>query len=451
MSQTCVKETAAPNQVNVGEEDACLARLRVCMISYSAYESDGRVMRYAELLAKLGSEVDVIAVARNDRPPREVIAGVNVLRVQRRLTAEKGQLSYLFRVLQFFFRAMWVTSRRDWTKHYDLVHIHSVPDFLVFVALLPKLRGAKVILDIHDILPELYASKFEKWGAATSPLFRAMLMIERVSSRFADYVIAANDIWREKLVARSVPAAKCTSLLNFPNRSVFKRRGRTRQDDRFLIIYPGTLNWHQGLDLAIRAFNRIKDAHPKAEFHIYGIGPSLRDLSRLIEELDLADRVKLLGTRKLSEIAEVMENADLGIVPKRNNPFGDEAFSTKTLEFMAMGVPVIVSNTKIDRYYFNDALVKFFEAGNESSLAAAMAEIIESTSLREALVRNATEFVRLNDWETHRHKYIGIVRQLLRKQKLRTTGQLPVEPAVQLPAASGAAFPQANSESRVPH
>lgn len=421
------------------------------MISYSAYESDGRVMRYAELLASMGSEVDVIAVARNERPPREIIAGVNVLRVQRRLTAEKGQLSYLFRVLQFFFRAMWVISRRDWTKRYDLVHIHSVPDFLVFVALLPKLRGAKVILDIHDILPELYASKFEKWGAVTSPLFRAMLLIERVSARFADYVIAANDIWREKLVGRSVPPAKCTSLLNFPNRSVFKRRGRTRQDDRFLMIYPGTLNWHQGLDVAIRAFNRIKDVHPEVEFHIYGIGPSLEELSRLIDELGLAGQVKLLGTRKIREIAEIMENADVGIVPKRNNPFGDEAFSTKTLEFMAMGVPVIVSNTKIDCYYFNDTLVKFFEAGNERSLAEAMTEIIESPILREALIRNGTEFVQLNDWDTHKHKYIGIVRQLLRKQKSRTTGQLPVEPAVQLPAGSGRAFSQPNSESGIPH
>ena len=41
-----------------------------------------------------------------------------------------------------------------------MIHVHSVPDFLVFAALVPKLLGARIILDIHDILPEFYASKF---------------------------------------------------------------------------------------------------------------------------------------------------------------------------------------------------------------------------------------------------------------------------------------------------
>ena len=134
--------------------------MNVCMISYSVYESDGRVMRYAETLARRGDRVDVISLSRAERTSDDVIAGVNVSRVQGRTHDEKGPFSYLVRVLSFFIRAMLLLMRRQSQVKYDLVHVHSVPDFMVFTAWLPRLQGAKIILDIHDVLPELYASKF---------------------------------------------------------------------------------------------------------------------------------------------------------------------------------------------------------------------------------------------------------------------------------------------------
>src|SRR5262249_8398096 len=146
---------------------------------------------------------------------------------------------------------------------------------------------------------------------------------------FADHVIIANHIWEKKLKQRSVPPAKCTAVMNYPDRNIFHRRGRTRNDGKFIITYPGTINWHQGLDIAVRAFAKIKDQAPQAEFHIYGTGPTAEGLAGLIRELHVEDRVLLKGYRTLYDIAVEIENADLGVVPKRNDPFGDEAFSTK--------------------------------------------------------------------------------------------------------------------------
>jgi glycosyltransferase involved in cell wall biosynthesis len=202
--------------------------------------------------------------------------------------------------------------------------------------------------------------------------------------------------------------------LNFPDRSVFQRRGRTRPeaDGKFILLYPGTLNWHQGLDIAIRSFARIKDIVPNAEFHIYGVGPTQDSLRELASSLDLNGRVKFQGSCQIREVAAIMENSDLGIVPKRNDPFGDEAFSTKILEFMAMGVPVIVSETKIDRYYFNDSLVKFFRAGDDESLAQAMLKVIQDGVLRRSLVLNSSAFVENYDWQTNQSKYFAIVDEL---------------------------------------
>ena len=118
-------------------------------------------MRYAEALAQRGDTVEVIALSRGDRTGKEVINGVNVFRVQSRDRREKSKFGYLFRIMSFFFRAMWLVTKRHRQQPYDLIHIHSVPDFLVFLAWIPKLQGAKMVLDIHDVMPEFYASKFD--------------------------------------------------------------------------------------------------------------------------------------------------------------------------------------------------------------------------------------------------------------------------------------------------
>jgi glycosyltransferase involved in cell wall biosynthesis len=111
----------------------------------------------------------------------------------------------------------------------------------------------------------------------------------------------------------------------------------------------------------------------------------------------------------LDEIVEIMANADIGVIPKRNDDFGGEAFSTKTLEFMSMGVPIIVARTKIDQYYFNDSIVKFFEAGNEDDLAKAMLEMIHNEEKREAFSRNASKFIEEFSWKMRKQCYLDLV------------------------------------------
>ena len=130
-----------------------------------------------------------------------------------------------FRVLS---PSMVEITRRHMKEPYDIIHVHSVPDFEVFASFVPKLKGAKIILDIHDIVPELYAAKFNV--GQDSLIFKALKVVEKLSASFADHVIIANDLWKGRLVERSVPASKCTSLINFPDVEVFRRGLRMRGD-----------------------------------------------------------------------------------------------------------------------------------------------------------------------------------------------------------------------------
>jgi len=389
------------------------------MVAYSFYEGDNRVRRYAETLARRGDRVDVVSLRQNGQPPRGIINGVHVFRIQRRVVNEKSKFSYLGRLLLFFMRSMTFLSVQQMKERYDLVHVHSVPDFEVFAAVVPKLTGSKIILDIHDLVPEFYLSKFK--GTERSLTFRLLTTVERISARFSDHVIAANHIWEKRLQNRSVKESKCTTILNFPDTEIFQARGRTRTDNRFVILYPGTLNYHQGIDIAIRALALIRDQVPQAEFHIYGSGEQLNPLKALVQELGLEKRVFLMGTKPLHEISSVIENADLGVVPKRSNSFGNEAFSTKILEFMSLGVPVVVPDTAIDSYYFNNSVVKFFHANDEKSLADAILLMIKNPELRQKFSRDAAEFVLKYSWDMNKDTYLNLVDSLVQSSNGRVT------------------------------
>lgn len=393
---------------------------RICMLVYSFYESDNRVMRYARALAERGDQVDVIALADGSQPPNfEVIDGVNVHRIQRRLRNEKNKYDYLFRLLKFCLKSSLVLSRLHLKRRYDLVHVHNVPDFLVFSAVLPKLTGAKIILDIHDILPEFFANKFRK--PEDNFYVRLLKQVERVSARFANHVIMSNHLWSEKATARSVPRERCSVFINYVDLGLFHSK-RTRNDGRFIMLYHGGLQRHQGLDLAIRAFGKACRTNPMAEFHIYGGGNMKPELHDLVEELSLSNRVFLRESVPVREIADVVANADLGIVAKRADSFGNEAYSTKIMEFMAEGVPVIVSRTKIDSLYFNDSVVRFFESGSEADLAAAMLDLMMNPEQREKLIHNAREYVARNNWETRKQKYLGLVDSLISSAEFQAAG-----------------------------
>jgi glycosyltransferase involved in cell wall biosynthesis len=384
---------------------------RACMLAYSFYENDSRVRRYAETLIRHGYEVDAVALGKIGQRRYESLGGVRICRIQERVRDEIGKFSYLNKLLKFFVRSVLFISREHLQRRYNVIHVHSVPDFEVFATLFAKFTGARIILDIHDIVPELYASKFHV--KQESFIFKALVLIEKASIAFSDHVIIANHIWEETLRSRSIRKEKCTTLLNYPDPSIFYQRVRTRNEEKFIVIYPGTINWHQGLDIAVMAFAKIKGAIPQAEFHIYGDGPMRPAIQQLIADFNLEERVFLKGMLTLDQVAMAMANADLGIVPKRNDSFGGDAFSTKILEFMALGIPVIVAATRIDRYYFNDDIVRFVEPENVQDLALALDDMIRNPELGKRLSSNAMAFVSDFTWDKREREYLSVVEDLV--------------------------------------
>jgi glycosyltransferase involved in cell wall biosynthesis len=402
------------------------SRKKVCMLVHNTYETDNRVRRYAEALAKRGDQVEVIALTGGGGPMvSEEINGVRVFRVQNRVRNERGKWTYAWRLMRFLVVSSIFMSKRHHRIKYDVVHVHNLPDFLVFAAWYPKMTGARIILDIHDIVPELFANKFD---AKPGNLYISLLkFIEKASAAFVDYVIVSNHLWYDKLLSRSVPKEKCSVFLNHVDPALFYRRDRTRTDDKIIVIFPGSFQWHQGLDIAIEAFALVQKRVANCEFHIYGGGDEKTELIALTEKLDLNGKVKIFNSAPLETIADLISNADLGVVPKRADSFGNEAYSTKIMEFMSQGVPVVVSRTKIDNFYFDNSVVRFFTSGDVEALAEAMCDVIGNPDLREKLIAGGYRYVDLHSWDRRKHEYLNLV-DTLSTQVFTSAGSQAIAP-----------------------
>lgn len=383
---------------------------RICMVAYSFYESDNRIIRYADSLAGRGDEVHVLALASAAAlPQHELRNGVHLHRLQLRLgKQERSRWAFLWPLLRFTAAAArWFMA--PGRPRFDLVHVHNIPDFLVFAAAWAKLRGARVILDIHDVSPEFFASKF---GASPRSLVvRALLLMERLSAAMADKVILANHLWLARYAARSARADKCIALINHVDETVFRPRpARPPACSRDkVIVFPGGLQPHQGLDIAIRAFALLRQRLANVRFDIYGDGSARDTLLALIGELGLHERVRIHAPVALSDVARLLAQADLGVVPKRADSFGNEAYSTKIMEFMAVGLPVVVSSTRVDRHYFDDSVVRFFPSGDAAALADAMHELLSNEARSAAMAERARAYVACHGWSNHKHAYLDLV------------------------------------------
>jgi glycosyltransferase involved in cell wall biosynthesis len=384
---------------------------RVCMVTYSHYETDNRVRRYAETLALRGDEVDVFSVSsENDRARKFVLDGVRVTRLSRKRKFGENTPVYIAHLVRFFFGAFGAISTRALARPYDVVHVHNMPDFIVFTAIIARLRGARVILDLHDLLPELFVDKKKGW----KHLFVASMLRreEKLSAGYAHHVIVSNHLWLKTITQRSVRPEKSSVFVNHVDSRIFFPRKRLRSDKRLIILFHGSLSYHQGVDLVIQAMPKVLSQLPQAEFHIYGIGSEHASLKRLARDLGIEKAVRFQEGVALDDIPQIIADADVGAVAKRADSFGNLAYSTKILEFMSQGIPVVLSRTEIDSYYFDDSVVSFFESGNVDALAAALVDVLQNDVRRQQMVARAFEYVARNDWKSRKADYLQLVDSL---------------------------------------
>ena len=379
--------------------------MKVCMITYSLYEMDPRVRREAESLVSRGDMVDVICLRGEDTKKHDHLEGVEVYRIIQR-SDEARSVDYFLNLMRFFFASAYRITKLFFTRRYDIIHIISYPDFEVFATLIPKMFGAKIVLNIHELNPEFFARKF--MFHATHIVVRLLKWIEKISCRFAHHVITITDTYKEILVKRSIPESKCTVLLSVPDPKTFTPIERKANADMITIMSFGKLSEHYGIDLLIRALDTVTQHIPTARLEVNAYdGPEREAIMKLVEDLQLEEfvRFNITKLRPLDEYSEMIQEADIGVDPRRGGLFVEDTLSSVILNFFTKGIPTVASRTKAAKDYFNESMVMFFEPDNYHDLARCIIDLCKHPRKREELVRNADQFIQQHSWERYEKIY----------------------------------------------
>jgi len=391
---------------------------RVCMVVYTNYPSDTRVRREAEALAHRGDVVDVVCPPTPALEGRDTFAGVGIHAVGSSYSRGTRPVAYIRRYLAFLFASAVKVLRLHRRNRYDVIHVHTMPDFLVFSALGPKLLGARVVLDVHDLMPELYASKFK--AGESHWVIRVIKAVERWSIGFADRAIAVHDPHRNALVGRVKDGEKLSVLMNLPDPAIFSHRGEPPKSTKFNLIYHGMVGSRHGLDVAVRAVAKARHEVPELELQVFGDGDYFPRIRELVAELGVENEVRLeQGLVPVEKLLPVIRDAHVGIVPLLDDPFTRYMLPVKLLEYVAVGVPVIASATATICSYFDERTVCLSVPGDPDDLAARIVDLYRDTARRDAFAAAAREFTARHSWEREKDKYFQLIDSLVAPETSR--------------------------------
>jgi glycosyltransferase involved in cell wall biosynthesis len=376
---------------------------------------ESRVEREAHALIQRGYEVDVICLRWDNEPSFEKVGGVNVYRLPVKRHQGSGLVSQLFEYLAFFFLTFFRLLGLYPQRKYRVVQVHNLPDFLIFSALVPKCFGARLILDLHDLMPEFFAASRDR-GMESWPV-RLMVLQEQLSCRFADHVVTVTDTWRDTLIRRGVPSEKISVVMNVADGSIFHPDITTGQrknaNGRFNLIYHGTLVQRYGVDVLVRAIQLARNEIPGVHLTIQGAGEFREDLEALVEALGLGDNVTINANMlHVSELPRLIGQADVGVVPNRSDIFTGQLLPTKLLEYVALNVPVISARTPGIAAYFDETMLQFFTPGSAGELAGCILSLYKDRLRRAELVENSKRFNQEYSWETVASNYVALVDSL---------------------------------------
>jgi glycosyltransferase involved in cell wall biosynthesis len=389
------------------------------MIVHSYYDEDPRVRREAEALVAAGHEVDVVALRRAGDPDSGDVGSVAVRRlgVQRHQGAGIG--TYLREYVSFLLRSAWATTRAHRRRRYDLVQVHSLPDFLVFAALPLRLARVPVVLDLHEAMAEFFRSRFPR---AHNPVVHRLLVVqERLSIAAANVVITVNPTLAERLVGLGVRRAKIHVVPNSASLARFDPAGPPARafaaDGTVRLIYAGALTPTYELDVAVQAVARIVATRPElpVRLDLYGRGDAEPRLRALAQELGIDELVTFHGRIPIEDVPAAIAAADLGIAPTRHDPFTDSSLSTKIFEYAAMGKPVVATGLPLVSVTFPPGTVQTYPAGDADAFAAAVLTLVDDPARRQAGVDRALEIVRDGSWERHGRAYVDLIEATARR------------------------------------
>ena len=379
---------------------------------------DTRVWAECRTLARAG--FDVVAVCPQgkdwDRAPFERRDGIEIHRFPLRYAG--GPLGYAVEYASAF-RHMWRLSRRlSRNRTFTVVHVANPPDFLLLAAWPLRRRGARLVFDQHDLVPELCLSRFGRPGRALVP---AAKLLERMAFSLADVVIAVNESHRAVAMTRGAKNAEDVFVVrNGPDLSLFHPQPQDpdlKRGKPHLIGYVGLMEPQDGVEHGVRALALLHRRRQDWHAVFVGSGSELPRLEALGRELGVADALEFTGFVERSQVVRTLASCDVCLAPEPLTPYNDASTMIKIAEYMAMSLPIVAFDLKESRFSANGAAV-YARPNDDQDFADAIEALLENPARRDAMGRTGRERVEAHLAWAHSE------RELLRAYE-RVLGQRP--------------------------
>ncbi len=392
-------------------------RDRVAMVGYTFYESDARLQMYVEYLVSSGYDVDVVVVKDPNCTPPVNDEHVSFYFPQKRRFERQGFMQFMLDYSLFTLACAFILLKNHLGRQrYSVVHINNMPNFVLFAALPVRLLGARILLDIHDTMPEIF--RFRRGVPENHWLIRCLKFEEWICLKLADYVITSEHTKRDRLLMNGLKPSKSNVILNLANPDLFPETpdappAAAEAGRPFRVVYHGTLTKRLGVDTVLRAVAIARRDVPSIRFEITGDGEQRAELVALATELGIESHVVFSkGFVPVDELHERIAGADLGVMASRVNPATDLMLPVKLLEYVRLGIPCVAVRTRTILHYFSEPAVRFIPPDDPEALAAVMVDLHRNPRAREEMARRARAFYSKYDFDAQGRLYIEIVQGL---------------------------------------
>lgn len=392
--------------------------IRACFVRHRPYPRDARMDNQIRALQSQGHRVDVLCTATPGQP---WVADENGIRIYRlpALQRRRGSKSrYALEYATFWLTCLVALALLQARRGYDLVHVHSLPDFLVWAAIVPKLLGARIILDLRECTPEMYHCKFGL--AMDSRAMPWLIRLEQSSIRFTHLALTCTEQMRARFMERGASRGKVAVMLNVANPDLFKdpvlpdphvcTHGTLR------VVCHGTITERYGHEVLIRAMQLVSREVRQARLIILGEGGGQHELEDLARALGLQEIVTFCGFVPDDELTRQLRTAHCGVVPMVRNAETDLIHTYKMVEYMALGIPVVASRTTALEAYYGDECICFFESGDAADLARALLRLHNDPARRARWARKALETYQPLAAPAQQAHYLELVQALLAEE-----------------------------------
>ena len=383
---------------------------KILTIAFKYYYQDPRIQRQLKALVAAGYEVDFIC-PHDKHVVYPEIDKLNFIKIHVK-KKRSSKIRYIFEYASFFVLTTIKCTFYDMQKKYGLIQIFVMPELLAFCVAIPRLFGAKILMDWEDPAFEVYLSKFQQKAGLLGHLLR---VIERLSIKMVHKIITPNQGFLRTFVARGCPREKIKIITNSPESEIFdpdKVKNGQKKNGHFTILYSGTITKRHGLDIAFQALKLLREKSDAYQMVVVGDGEFWPNARQVAQELDVLSNVNYLGRVPLETIPKLIVESDVGIISNRNEPFTRINFPTRILEHAVMGKPVVAPKLPGILDYVNDQAVSLYEPENAQDMARAI-EQLRDPQRQQQLIVNARKIYDNLTWDLMRERYLYLVRKMI--------------------------------------